>query len=33
VGECTYADNKRSATIKDREKDLEKLKAAIITTC
>ena len=33
VGECTYADSKRSATMKDREKDLEKLKTAIITTC
>lgn len=33
IGECTYADCKRSATLKDREKDLEKLKASILTTC
>lgn len=33
IGECTYADNKRSATMKDREKDLEKLKATITSTC
>lgn len=33
IGECTYADGKRSATTKDREKDLEKLKATILTTC
>lgn len=33
VGECTYADSNRSATMKDREKDLEKLKASVLTTC
>ena len=33
VGECTYAGDRHSATLKDREKDLEKLRATITSTC
>lgn len=33
VSECTYGDGKRTSGMKQREKDLEKLKAGIITTC
>ena len=33
IGESTYADNKRSVSIKDREKDLEKIHAVINTVC
>lgn len=33
IGESTYSDPKRSTGQKQRDKDLEKLKAGIITTC
>jgi metallo-beta-lactamase family protein len=33
IAESTYADNKRSVTMKDREKDLEKIQAVIDTVC
>ena len=33
IGECTYGDSKRTTTSKDREKDLEKIKATIETIC
>ena len=33
IGECTYSDSKRGIKDKDREKDLEKIKSGIITTC
>ena len=33
IGETTYCSAKRSAKSKDREKDLEKIKSSILTTC
>jgi metallo-beta-lactamase family protein len=33
IGESTYADNSRSVTMKDREKDLEKIHSIIDTVC
>lgn len=33
IGESTYCNAKRSVKTKDREKDLEKMKAAVYTTC
>lgn len=33
IGESTYCNVKRNVTLKDREKDLEKMKAAILTAC
>lgn len=33
IGECTYADKKRTAKSKDREKDLEKIKAFVQDVC
>lgn len=33
VGETTYCNAKRAVTQKDRDKDLEKMKAAVLTTC
>lgn len=33
IGESTYCSAKRSVKLKDREKDLDKIKAAVYTTC
>lgn len=33
IAETTYSDTKRSATMKEREKDLEKIKAVVETVC
>ena len=33
VGESTYANKERSSKSKDRDKDLEKIKSAVYTTC
>lgn len=33
IGETTYCDKKRKIKLKDRDKDLEKIKSSILTTC
>lgn len=33
IGECTYSNELKSITLKDREKDLEKIKSVIQTSC
>lgn len=33
IAECTYGDSARSATMKDRDKDLEKIKSVVETVC